>query len=379
MSRRWAVIAGGGTAGHVSPGLAVAEALVERGVPRDAVHWIGSRRGLETSLVPDAGFALTALPGRGIQRRVTPANIGAVLGLVVGIVRAVGGFAQRRPAVLVALGGYAAVPGVVAAIVWRVPIVVTEQNAVPSAANRLAARFAAAVAVPFPDAPIDGAIWTGNPVRPAIVAVDRATDRASARARLDVKDDQMLLVVMGGSLGARRINDALFEALADWRNRADLVVYHIAGARDHDGLAARIPLSERDPLDYRLIRYEDDMASVYTAADLALCRAGASTVAELAVVGLPSVLIPLPGAPGDHQTANARALEQPGGAVRVVDGDLDGPRLIHEVDALIAEPELLRAMSDGARSVGRADAAAAIADLVQTHARRPAPGGSGDS
>ena len=375
----FAIIAGGGTAGHVVPGLAIAQELVARGVPTESVRYVGSSRGIETRLVPDAGFPLAVLPGRGIQRKLALANVGAIFGLIAAVIQGIVLVGRARPAVVVGLGGYASVPCVLGAVLWRVPIVVTEQNAVPSAANRLAARFAAAVAVPFPGAPVDGAIWTGNPVRPAIVAVNRATDRASARARLDVKDDQMLLVVMGGSLGARRINDALFEALADWRNRADLVVHHIAGARDHDDLAARIPLSERDPLDYRLIRYEDDMASVYTAADLALCRAGASTVAELAVVGLPSVLIPLPGAPGDHQTANARALEQPGGAVRVVDGDLDGPRLIHEVDALIAEPELLRAMSDGARSVGRADAAAAIADLVQTHARRPAPGGSGDS
>ncbi|MEM7141490.1 MAG: undecaprenyldiphospho-muramoylpentapeptide beta-N-acetylglucosaminyltransferase [Actinomycetota bacterium] len=369
MASRWAVIAGGGTAGHVSPGLAVAEALVARGVPRDEIGWIGSKRGLETTLVPDAGFSLTALSGRGIQRRLSPANVGAVLGLLWAIVRTTVGFARHRPAVLVSLGGYAAVPGIVAAAVWRVPIVVTEQNAVPSAANRLAARFARACAVPFPDTNVRGAVWTGNPVRPAIVAVDRNGDRAAARGRFDLDDGQRLLVVMGGSLGARRINHALFDALPAWRDRDDLVVHHIAGARDHDDLAARVPVGAEDRLDYRLVRYEDDMASVYAAADVALCRAGASTVAELAVVGLPSVLVPLPGAPGDHQTANARALVAAGGATLIVDADLDGDRLRTEVDELLADPALRSAMEDGVRTVGRPDAADAIAELVETHAR----------
>lgn len=379
MTRPWAVIAGGGTAGHVSPGLAVAEALVDRGVPRDAIEWIGSRRGLETTLVPDAGIALTALPGRGIQRRLAPANIAAVGGLLFAIARTIVGFARRRPAVVLALGGYASVPGVVAAIVWRVPIVITEQNAVPSAANRLAVRFAKACAMPFPDGPMPNAVWTGNPVRPAIVAVDRVRDRAAARHRLDVDESQIMLLVMGGSLGARRINDALYEALPGWADRTDLVVHHIAGARDHDDLASRRPLDEGDPLDYRLIRYEDDMASVYAATDLVFCRAGGNSVSEIAVVGLPAVLVPLPGAPADHQTHNAAALATPGGAIVVPDAELDGARFRREVEALVNAPDRRATMADAAASVGRRDAPAAIAALVDTHAARPHPGGSDDT
>ncbi|MDW3218513.1 MAG: undecaprenyldiphospho-muramoylpentapeptide beta-N-acetylglucosaminyltransferase [Acidimicrobiales bacterium] len=379
MARPWAVIAGGGTAGHVSPGLAVADALVDRGVPRDAILWIGSRRGLETTLVPDAGIELIALPGRGIQRRLAPANIAAVGGLLYAIARTVVAFARRRPAVVLALGGYASVPGVVAAIVWRVPIVITEQNAVPSAANRLAARFAKACAMPFPDGPMPNAVWTGNPVRPAIVAVDRTRDRDDARRRLGVGPEQTMVLVMGGSLGARRINDALYDALPAWAGRTDLVVHHIAGARDHADLVTRRPLDAGDPLDHRLIRYEDDMASVYAATDLVLCRAGGNSVAEIAVVGLPSVLVPLPGAPADHQTHNAAALAAPGGAIVVADADLDGARLRSEIDALVAVPERRAAMAAAAASVGRSDAPAAIAALLETHAARPQPGGPDDT
>lgn len=379
MSRPWAVIAGGGTAGHISPGLAVVDALVARGVPREAIHWVGSRRGLETSLVPDAGLTLTALPGRGIQRRLTPANLGAIGGLLFAILRTVVAFARRRPAVVLALGGYASVPGVVAAVLWRVPIVITEQNAVPSAANRLAGRFARACAMPFPDGPVPNAVWTGNPVRPAIVAVDPIVDRPGARRRHGVGDDQIFLLVMGGSLGARRINDALYDALPAWADRADLVIHHIAGARDHDDLVAGRPLADGDVLDHRLIRYEDDMASVYAAADLVFCRAGGNSVAEIAVVGIPAILVPLPGAPADHQTHNAAALAAPGGAVVVADAELDGERFRAEVDALVADPDRRARMAAAAASVGRRDAPDAIAELVLTHASRPPAGGSDGS
>ena len=357
--RPWAAISGGGTAGHVSPGLAVAEEIVARGARRDDVRWIGSSRGLEARLVPEAGFDLQALPGRGIQRRLTPVNVISILGLLVAVVRAIGGFASRRPAVLVALGGYASVPGVIAAVVWRVPIVITEQNAVPSAANRLASRFAKASAVPFPGSALPNATWTGNPVRPAIVAVDRSSQRAEARQRLGIDLDRQVLLVMGGSLGARRINHALYDALAGWRDRKDL--------------AARVPVEDGDALDYRLIRYEDDMASVYAATDLVLCRAGGNSVAELAVVGLPSILIPLPGAPADHQTANAHALADIDAAVLVIDEYLDASRLVSEVDALLGDAPRLTEMTAAAASIGRADAPAAIVDLVESHARRPLP------
>lgn len=370
----WVVIAGGGTAGHVSPGLAVAGEIVRRGVPRDAIRWIGSARGLETRLVPEAGIDLVALPGRGIQRRLTPANLAAVAGLAWAVVRVVVSFRRERPAVLLALGGYASVPGVVAAALWRVPIVLTEQNAVPSAANRLAARVAAASATPFPDSRLPNPTWTGNPVRPEIAAVDRHADRTSARDRLSVHDDRTLLVVMGGSLGARRINDALLAALPDWADRADLSIRHITGSRDHADVAARLPLGPDAALEYHLIEYEDDMAAVYAAADLVLCRAGGNTVAELAVVGVAAILVPLPGAPGDHQTANAGALVDAEAAVMVPDAALDDTRLRAEVDTLLLDPVRRRAMADNAAALGRPDAPAAIVDLIETYARRAAPG-----
>ncbi len=174
----WALIAGGGTAGHTLPGIAIGRALVARGHPVAAIRFVGSERGSEVRLVPEAGFSLTALPGRGIQRKLTFANVGAVLGLIRAFGRALGLVHRLRPSVVVALGGYASVACALAAILYRVPIVVAEQNAVPGAANRIVARFARAAAVSFPGTDLPRSVVTGNPVRPAILAVDRTRDRA---------------------------------------------------------------------------------------------------------------------------------------------------------------------------------------------------------
>ncbi|MXW61561.1 MAG: undecaprenyldiphospho-muramoylpentapeptide beta-N-acetylglucosaminyltransferase [Acidimicrobiaceae bacterium] len=385
--RVWAVVAGGGTGGHVVPGLAIAEEIVSRCKRTDAVHYVGSRRGIETKMVPEAGFTLTALRGRGIARKLTLRNVGAVVGLCTAILEAIVRMARWRPAVVVGVGGFASVPAVVAAVVWRVPVVVAEQNAVPSAANRLGARFAKAAAVPFPDVDLPRAVWTGNPVRAEMGNVDRTAHRGAACQRLNVDPSRKLLCVFGGSLGARRINEALFATLGEWRGRDDLTIRHITGERDYAELKARVAarsapetdssmtpdeaLRADDDLVFQLVEFEHDMASVYTASDLVLCRAGASTVAELTIAGVPAILVPLPGAPGDHQTANARTLAQSDAAKVVPDSELDGERLRLEVDALLGDEPRLVSMSAAAKAQGRPDAAEAVVDLLERHAKRP--------
>ena len=363
------LIAGGGTAGHLHPGLSVANELVARGHAPDSILFVGSERGIETELVPAAGFALRTLPGRGIERKFSKAAATAAMGLTKAarIGRRI--IASERPAVVLSLGGYASVPCGLGAVAHRVPIVVTEQNAVPGAANRLIGRFAKACAVSFPGTALPRAVLTGNPVREAILAVRRPDDTAAARRGLDIPLDRTMMVAFGGSLGALRINKAVLDAAKQWRDRPDLALYHIIGARDWDALADSRAEVEGGELLYRPVRYEEHMPLVLAAADLAVCRAGASTVAELAVVGIPSVLVPLPGAPGDHQTANARALTDVGAAVLVVDGELDGDRLAREVQALTTDGEKLGKMGEAAQKAGHRDAAARVADLVEEHAR----------
>jgi undecaprenyldiphospho-muramoylpentapeptide beta-N-acetylglucosaminyltransferase len=371
----WAMVAGGGTAGHVVPGLAVGRALVERGHPASSIHYVGSERGLEAEMVPAAGFGLTLLPGRGFARKVSARgmvdNAGAAWGLSRAVARATALVRRRRPAVVVAVGGYAGVPCGLAAVAARVPLVVVEQNAVPGSANRLLGRFARACAVSFAGTDLPRAVVTGNPVRPEILAVDRsAGGRAAARAALGLPEGRRVVAVTGGSLGALRINRAVLGAVTRWADRGDLAVRHAVGARDWDLVQAeQPPLPGGDGLVYQPVRYEDRMELLLAAADLLVCRAGGNTVAEVAVVGLPAVLVPLPNAPGDHQTANARALADAGAAVVVPDAELDADRLVAEVEALLADDARLAAMGEAAAGAGRRDAADRVAALVEEHAR----------
>lgn len=364
----YALVTGGGTAGHVLPALAVAEALVARGHDRAAIHYVGSRRGIEQRLVPPTGFRMTLLPGRGIQRRLAPANLVAVLGLAVAFARALVLVVRSRPAVVVAVGGYASVAVGAAAILWRVPLIVAEQNAAPGAANRLLARFARASAVSFPGTPLPKAVVTGNPVRQEISGPPSEDERAAARAALGVPEGRRLVLVTGGSLGALRLNQAVLEGLPRWRSRPDLAVHHVVGRRDWDEVSAALPV-DLGAVAYRAVPYEDDMPTALRAADLAVCRAGSGTCFELGAVGLPAVLVPSPFVTADQQTRNAEHLVEAGAAVLVPDAELDGARLVAEVDRLLADDERLAAMRDAAASWAPADAAGAVADLVEAHAR----------
>lgn len=361
------MIAGGGTAGHVLPGMAVAEELVSRGIDRADIVWFGSRRGLEMTLVPPAGFELVPLGGRGIQRRLTLDNVGAVAGLIGAIVGAIVRFGRIRPRVVLTLGGYASVAGAIAAVVWRVPLVVAEQNASAGAANRLMGRFARACAVPVEGTGLPRAVVCGNPVRAEIAAVDTATDRASARRALDVPDDVVLIGVFAGSLGARRINDAVVGLAERWADRSDIFIHHVLGARDADEVAP--PRTPADGLRYRAVAYEEHMADLLAAADVVVCRSGGTTVAELGVVGVAAVLVPFPRAPRDHQRANAAALVDAGAAVIVSDSELTVDRLEAELDPIVSEGGRAADMAQRGRAVGRRDAASAIADLLEVNSR----------
>jgi UDP-N-acetylglucosamine--N-acetylmuramyl-(pentapeptide) pyrophosphoryl-undecaprenol N-acetylglucosamine transferase len=350
------VITGGGTGGHVYPALALAAELVKRGNSRDTIRFVGARRGLEARVVPEAGFAIDLLPGRGFQRRVTPANVRSAWDTLVAFVRARRVIRDVRPRVVVGVGGYASLPCLVAARLRRVPAVIHEQNAAPGLANRVAVRMGARAAVSLPRTPLRGAVVTGNPVRHEIAATVRAPDPG-----------QPLVTVFGGSLGAVRINEAALGLYALWRDRADVTVLHVTGPRNYEDCAARLVALRRpnDALRYELVGYEEHMEKLYARTTLAVCRAGAVTVAELAVAGIPAVLVPLPGAPGDHQTRNAEALAGANAAVLVPDEECDGARLDVELRTLLTDPARLESMAAAARRLARPDAAARLADLVE--------------
>jgi UDP-N-acetylglucosamine--N-acetylmuramyl-(pentapeptide) pyrophosphoryl-undecaprenol N-acetylglucosamine transferase len=246
-------------------------------------------------------------------------------------------------------------PALAAARARRIPAVVHESDAHPGLANRIAVRLGARPAVTLPGTPLRGAVVTGNPIRPAIAAVERAPLAPP------------LIAVVGGSLGARSLNQAVLGLYDRWRDRTDLTIHHVTGTRDYQGCSTELAAQRApgDRLSYSLVSFEEHMEVVYTEATLVVSRSGGMT-AELTTVGMPSVLVPLPGAPGDHQTANADALVAVGAAVKIPDAELRSDRLAAELDALLADPPRLAAMGVAARGLGRPDATARFADLVES-------------
>lgn len=367
MSQGRVLIAGGGTGGHVFPTLATAAALREL-APAVGVEFVGTARGLESRLVPEAGWTLHRVQAAPLARKVSPATL-RLPGVLLGATREVARLIRERDVRVAAVfGGYVAVPLALAA--WRTgtPLVVHEQNAIPGVANRLAARWARTVAVSFPGAMPRfrhrDVVLVGNPVRPELAGIDRAALRDEAMARFGLDPARRTLLVFGGSQGARRINDAVVAAAGMWTDPARLQILHAAGGAEHERVrAAWEAMGAAGPL-VRCESFIDRMDLAYAAADLVLCRAGASSIAELTVLGLPAVLVPYPHATADHQTANALEVAAAGGAVVIPDDELDAARLVAAVQPLLAGDEALAGMARGARSFGRPEAARELAELI---------------
>ena len=361
------VLAGGGTAGHVFPGLAVAEELMGRGVPQSDIHFATSKAGIGKEAVQLAGYPHATLSGRGIQRSFKPkavlSNFAASAKLSWGAVQAFRLLRRVRPSVVLCLGGYVSVSAGVAARLLRIPVVVAEQNAVPGWANKVVARYAEAAAVSFEGTDLPRSHFTGNPVRQQILL---AAAGGSARREKSGDDAGAFnVVVLGGSLGAGHINQAVREALFGWKGRSDISISHITGRRDWAEFETLAGQAEEIP--YAAMPFCDDIAELLAEADLVIGRSGAGIVAELAVMGKPSLLVPLPGAPGDHQTANAKAL---GSAAEVIpQSEFDGERLAIEIDRLARDPELVETMADAALTHARPAASSAVADLMQEFAK----------
>lgn len=355
------VLAGGGTAGHTSPLIATAQQL-SRLAPESELLCVGTARGLETRVIPAAGLELALIPPVPLPRRPT-VDLLRVPGRLWDAVRQATGILLRHQAqVVVGFGGYVSLPVYLAARKAKLPIVLHEQNAVPGLANRIAARFTHHVAVSFPDTKLPHAQYLGLPVREAIAGLDREAAAAAARAAFGLPEGPPVLLVSGGSQGARSINTALAAALDDLM-AAGVSVLHVLGqanftddlvARDHPSGAA-----------YRPLAYVEAMEQAYAAADLMVGRSGAGTVMETAMVGLPTIFVPLPHGNGE-QARNAGFLVEAEAAVLVADADLTPQKLADTVLGLAEEPGRLAAMSARCRELVPAGAAEALARLVLT-------------
>jgi UDP-N-acetylglucosamine--N-acetylmuramyl-(pentapeptide) pyrophosphoryl-undecaprenol N-acetylglucosamine transferase len=369
------LIAAAGTGGHVFPGLALARTLKEL-EPGSVVRFAGTSRGIENQAVPAAGFPLDLLPILPLSRRLAVESLLSPVAAVAGAAAALRLLRRHRIEVVAGMGGYVTLPVAVAARIAGVPVVLHEPNAIPGIANRLAARFARAVALGVADAAeaFKGVktITVGNPVRPELARLDRNRLRELGQKELGLDPERATLFVFGGSQGARRLNEAVIEATPHWARPERIQVLHACGRRDESEV--REAWSRATPaslgLQVRIEPFVERMDLAYAASDLALTRAGAMTMAELTAAGVPAIVVPLPHATADHQAGNARAVAAGGGAVVIRNDDLTGERLAKVAGPLLDDPDRLAKMSLAMASLAFPAAARELAALVLEAAGR---------
>jgi UDP-N-acetylglucosamine--N-acetylmuramyl-(pentapeptide) pyrophosphoryl-undecaprenol N-acetylglucosamine transferase len=356
------VLAGGGTAGHIEPALALADALRQLD-PNIGITCLGTERGLETRLVPARGYELQLVPAVPLPRAITPQLL-SVPGRLAGAINAAAGIMDRVQAdVLVGFGGYVATPAYLAARRRGVPIVVHEANPRPGLANRLGARLTDHVFTGHPDTPLARAKYVGIPLRREIVTLDRLSMGDKARSWFGLEADLPTLLVTGGSQGARSLNRAALGAASALR-RAGVQVLHVIGPKN----TLEVEPPPGDP-QYVVLQYVDRMDLAYAAADFALCRSGAMTCAELTAVGLPAAYIPLPHGNGE-QRLNAMPIVQGGGGIMIDDADLTSEWIIQNLLPILSDPERVVIMSEAASRMGRKDADVTLARQVMQIAQQ---------
>ncbi|MBT2897773.1 glycosyltransferase [Streptomyces sp. McG3] len=365
------VIGAGGTGGHIYPGLALAEAL-RRADPDAVISFIGTERGLETTLIPAAGYRLHTVdmipfdPALGAKRFLLPAALLRSGAQARSVLR------RQRAQVVVGMGGYPSAPAIVGARMAGLPSVIHESNAVPGRANQFAARLTDNLTVAFDGsrAHLSGgerARTVGMPIAAALAALDRTALREEARRAFGIPEGARVVLFNGGSLGAARLTAAAVGLAARWRGRGDVHLLIKTGpaalAETRRKLAA-VGADAAPGSVARAVPYLDRMDLAYAVADLVVCRAGSATIAELATTGVPAVLVPYPHAPGDHQTHNARVLSDVGAAHLVPDAETTADRLAELIDPLLADPARLAVMGRAADPGHHARAADLLAGTV---------------
>jgi UDP-N-acetylglucosamine--N-acetylmuramyl-(pentapeptide) pyrophosphoryl-undecaprenol N-acetylglucosamine transferase len=351
-------ISGGGTGGHLYPGLAVAEQFRQH---QHELLYLGSARGLEAEVVPREGLPFLSVPSKGIAGSPLQ-KLMALVSLGLGSLKAILRLSSWKPDLVVGTGGFVCVPAVVAAKVLGVPVVLLEQNAVPGRATHLLSRFAQAVCLSFEETasffPGRRTIWTGNPLRGNIVL----SDKAEARKKLGLDPSRPTLLIAGASQGAASINDAVVNALPAWKDQAWNII-HLTGRNHLARVLARVEgwVESKPTLAYQAYGFRKDVETLYSAADLVVSRAGATTIAEMTCLGLPAILVPYPYA-GGHQKENAKVVVGCGGARHIPDEEV-GEKLRVEVESLLTNGKLLADMSENSRLASQPQAAQNVFDV----------------
>ena len=359
------LIAGGGTAGHVIPAVAIGKALYDKGVLKkeNEIHFVGSKRGAGREIVNEAGFEMSVLPGRGIQRKITFRNVLSIVSLFLAFFRASIMIFRAKPEIIVVMGGYASLACGLAGKLLKVPLLVAEQNAVPGATNKIIARFAEVSAVSFEGVDLPNSVLTGNPLRSEILHFIETDSRRDTRQELGV-NGRTMITVFGGSLGARHLNETVFELSQYWGGKA-ISIYHIVGIRDWPEFSqlTQKPIGD---VEYKMIEYMNDLTTLIGAADLVISRAGATSVSEITALGIPSILIPLPNCPGNHQEENARFFEKNGSALLLPDHELSCVSLSNKISYLLDNESILPEMVERTRGVACLTAGEDIVDLISS-------------
>lgn len=351
VDKRPVMIMAGGTGGHIYPALAVARYLQRMGVP---VVWLGTHQGLEARIVPQAGLPIEWLSVHGLRGKSAATLALAPFKILMALVQAVGVMLKHQPRAVLGMGGFASGPGGLAAKLLGKPLVLHEQNAVAGLTNRLLAPLSQVLMTGFPDVfPSSRAVYVGNPVRAEIVAVPTPEQRFAGR------NGPVRVLVLGGSQGAKALNEIAPAAFALLGRDVELDIWHQAGAKLIDGARATYASAG---ISVRLDPYIEDMAGAYGWADLVLCRSGALTVAEIAAAGVASVLVPFPHAVDDHQTANGRYLEHAGAARLVSQEGLNAQGLADILRPLVGDRGRLRAMAMAARELVMPEADRLVAE-----------------
>lgn len=354
------VIAGGGTGGHLFPGIAIAEEFKGRDAANEVI-FVGTERGIEARVLPKLGWPVRFISAEGIKGKGVLSKIRALYKLIPGFfesVRIVKGF---KPDAVVGVGGYASAPLLLAARFMGIRTAIHEQNALPGVTNRTLGKIVDRVFVSFPESsgffPGGKVVVSGNPLRKEILeGLKEPSPQSSPKGR-----GGKTILVFGGSLGAHRINTAVMEMIRQINEPDRWRIIHQTGEKDYKEIVESYVDADWRA-DVRPFIY--DMASAYSEADLVICRAGATTVAELAAAGKPAILIPYPFAADDHQRVNAESLVRAGGALMIIERDLTGERLAMEVERLLGDSEVLKKMGESARNLARRDAAKVVVDGV---------------
>ncbi|KAF0181932.1 MAG: UDP-N-acetylglucosamine--N-acetylmuramyl-(pentapeptide) pyrophosphoryl-undecaprenol [Nitrospirae bacterium] len=361
------LIAGGGTGGHVFPGIAIAEELLQQGIA-DEVVFAGTEHGLEAKILPQEGFQLHFLKAEGFVGKSPLKKIRALALFAVSLMQARSLLQRLRPQLVIGVGGYASVSMVLAAHFRGIPTLIHEQNAVPGLANRTLGRFADAIAVTYQESldhfPKEKTWLTGNPVRREMLRCDEMT----ARAAFPLDPERFTFFVFGGSSGAHRINRAVVEALPLLTDvRDSLQFIHQTGEKDHQYVSEAYATAGFAGI---VVPFVYRMAEAYALADVVLCRAGATTLAEITAIGKPAVLVPYPFAASNHQELNAKKLEDMGAARVIFDRDLSGERVAEIFRTLYLDERLRAGIKRSAAAFGRVDAADRIVQVAQSLMRK---------